>query len=285
MKSYWISILFLILAVIASAVLISRDSLYKPSVSSSLPKKIWTYWNSEDLPKSIKYCMTTWKTHNPDYDITLITNTNLPRYLHGFDISTFRHADSLARISDVVRLHVLARHGGVWMDASMICNRSFNWLEDMLQGKEFFGYYMNSFTKTPAYPVIESWFFACIPNSPFVGHWRDTFMKMNKFDTVQAYINALKTAGTDPQGIPPSLQSYLAIHMAAQYVLQVLKYPTSKLALLKCEDGPFQYLVRNSWDSEKAIKEVVENRVKTDLIKLRGDERKVFDKLCCPYTI
>ncbi len=162
------------------------------------------------------------------------------------------------------------------MDASMICNRSLEWVHEKLIDKEFLGYYMNGFTKNPNYPVIESWFFACVPGSQFVVKWRDTFMKMNEYDSVEEYINELNV---DPQGIPPSLHTYLAIHMAAQYVLQELKYPINKMSLLKCEEGPFLYLVENNWNSEKAVEDVIKNRVNTDLIKLRGEERKVFEKL------
>jgi hypothetical protein len=173
------------------------------------------------------------------------------QYLPDFDFGSFRHADSFARISDAVRLNVLAVYGGIWMDASIICNRSLKWVNQSLQGKEFLGYYMKGFTKISEYPVIESWFFACIPKSQFVVKWRDTFININKYESPQEYIDSLHV---DPQGIPPTLQTYLAIHMAAQYVLQKLKYPISNMTLLKCEEGPFLYLVENNWDSEKAVK-------------------------------
>lgn len=266
------------LLAVCAILLVLGILLLATSPSRTLPKTIWTYWDSEDLPKSIQYCMSTWRKYNKDHDIIFLTKNNINSYLPDFDISTFRHADSSARISDCIRLNVLATYGGIWMDASMICNRSLDWVHQTIKDKEFLGYYISAFTQDPKYPVIESWFFACVPQSPFVIEWRDAFMRMNKYDTVNDYVDALESLGTDPQGINETLRTYLAIHLAAQYVLQVLKYPTSDMTLLRCEDGPFLYLERNDWNSEAAVEEVLQNRVHTDLIKLRGDERKILDQ-------
>ena len=49
-----------------------------------------------------------------------------------------------------------------------------------------------------------------------------------------------------------------------------------KLKLLSAEDGPFKYLVKNDWDSNKAVKDLAEFRFEP-IIKLRGGERKEVD--------
>lgn len=275
--------LFVVTIIILLIVVIAVYLTFKEPTNNikEMPRKIWTFWDSEEIPKMIKYCITTWRVHNKNYEVTLLSSKNIKNYLPDFDLSTFRHADSPARISDCIRLNILAVHGGIWIDASMICNKSLHWVEDAIKDKEFVGYYIDSFTSDPNYPVIESWFFACIPNSGFVKKWRDTFMKMNSFENVEEYVHYLVISGVDTQKIGKNMQNYLAIHVAAQYVLQVLKYPQNGMVYFKAEDGPYKYLVKNDWDSDKAVKDLIDGNDKslhTDLVKLRGDERSAFEK-------
>jgi len=271
--------LFLAMCLILVVALVVTACVFIAQQPSRLPRTIWTYWNSEELPYVIKYCISTWKTHNKDHDIVLLTDANIKRYLPGFEPSQFRHADSPARVSDCIRLNILSQYGGIWMDASIICNKPLEWVhQELLRGKEFFGYYLDEFTTNPQYPVIESWFFACIPKSKFVKSWRDAFMKMNSYESVEDYIEALKSSGVDPQRISIDMQTYLAIHMAAQYVMQVEHYPTQKMAFKKAEDGPFLFLVQNGWDSDKAVTDILQGKVHTDLVKLRKDDREILEK-------
>ena len=96
-------------------------------------------------------------------------------------------------------------------------------------------------------------------------------MLMNDFKTTQDYVNYLINSGTNIQKIDNT--DYLAIHVAAQYVIQILHYPLSKFLLLKAEDGPFQYLVNRDWNIELATDDIISNKITTDLIKLRGCDR------------
>ncbi len=68
------------------------------------------------------------------------------------------------------------------------------------------------------YPIFESWFIACIPNSPLVSYWRDEFMQLQKHKNAGQYIKALRAEGVDLQWL--AIPEYLAIHAALQKVLQ-----------------------------------------------------------------
>ena len=71
---------------------------------------------------------------------------------------------------------------------------------------------------------------------------------------------------------------YLAIHVAAQKVLQVDKYPLDSLILRKAEDGPFKYLTETGWDSEKAINFACNNKkYQGPIMKMRGPERAALE--------
>ena len=259
-----------------------------------IPKKIWTFWNGE-IPNVVYKCINTWKKYNPEYKITLLNKENLSQYLPELDISNMKNIDSDARLSDIIRLNILAKEGGIWSDASIICLKPFDWINDLHnnEGSEFVGYYIDSFT-LPQYkeksPVIESWFFACVPQSKFVCDWRDEFTKITKFNSINDYLNDLKSQSVNFQNI--AIPHYLTIHLSAQKVLQSDK--KYKLSLVKAEDDAFKYLTQNGWDSKKAIQNLVDcnnKSIKTcsscsflqgKIIKLRGDERKEIDRIDTP---
>jgi len=259
-----------------------------------IPKKIWTFWNGE-IPNVVNKCINTWKKYNPEYKITLLNKENLSQYLPELDISNMKNIDSDARLSDIIRLNILAKEGGIWSDASIICLQPFDWINDLhnKEDSEFVGYYIDSFT-IPQYkdksPVIESWFFACVPQSKFVCDWRDEFSKITKFNSINDYLNDLKSQSVNFQNI--AMPNYLTIHISAQKVLQGNK--KYKLSLVKAEDDAFKYLTQNGWDSKKAIKNLVDctnepikstsscSFLQGKIIKLRGDERKEIDRIDSP---
>ena len=71
----------------------------------------------------------------------------------------------------------------------------------------------------------------------------------------------------------------MAIHVAAQKVLQIDKYPLDSFILRKAEDGPFKYLVDAKWDSEKALHLACSNKkYQFPIMKMRGAERNVLEK-------
>lgn len=278
------SIILLLLMVISLTILnfITVELLYMSEPYANLqqyngiPKVIWTTWDSDDIPLLVTKCIDSWRFHNPDHKINIVTPSNMNRFLPGFNPKReFRHLDSPARESDLIRLNLLSKYGGIWMDSSIICNKPLKWMHDLIGDREFFGYYIESFTTNKRYPVIESWCFACKVNCKFMSDWKNAFMQINDFESVEEYVKHAKGLGVDIQNI--STPEYLAVHVAAQYVLQIMKYPISRMILLKAEDGPWAYLVRNDWDSHKAVLEIKNGTAKEDLVKMRGIERKFIE--------
>ena len=265
----YIFILFIILIILLIFALKYNEYFYE---FYTFPKIIWTYWMQPDIPPIVQKCIETWEVHNPTYEIRILTRENLQEYID-VDIVNLPGNNSLARESDFVRLNILAKYGGFWIDASTICRKPFEWIQERSIEKQFFGYYIPNFTTDQRYPVIESWFFACIPESPFVIAWRDEFMRLNTFKTITDYVNDVKQ-NTDVQNIMSP--EYLTIHVAAQKVLQNLG-PWPNLEIISATEagnGPFYYLQQTGWDSTKAIASLCEQETnQTTIIKFRGDDR------------
>jgi hypothetical protein len=243
------------------------------------PKIIWTYWdNPNKIPKTVKICMDSWKKYNPNYKIIFLTKTNYINYINiPENIALHKNFnDNPARFSDLIRLYALSEHGGIWIDSSILLKKSLDtWL--FPSPAEFSGFYLEAFTKNNLPPVIESWFLASNKNSKFIELWRDEFCKMIEYPNVEKYIESRKEMGVDYEKI--SIPDYLAIHIAAQKILQINKYPLSQLILKKAEDGPFKYLTQSNWDSEKALRLACNNnKYQSPIMKMRSHERNALEK-------
>ncbi|PNH00997.1 hypothetical protein TSOC_013164 [Tetrabaena socialis] len=244
-----------------------------------VPKIIWAYWDDNaDMPGVVQFAIDSWRRCNPDWIINVLTPATLGTYV---DTTAFRHVDSPQRLSDYVRLNILAKHGGVWSDASIIMTQGLDWMLEYLAESQctFFGYYLEGFTTDMRYPVLESWFFACTPENPFVTHWRDAFMLLDTFDSIDEYITWVLLS-TDIQKI--DAPAYLTIHLAAQLAMQhrITDEIRETMCYLKAEDGPYKYIVSQGWESEAAMRNLCAqpDEAPPPLVKLRGSERGYVDE-------
>ena len=252
--------------------------------SSKIPNIIWAFWDG-DPPETVKKCVQSWKHYNPEYEVILLNKQSLSKYLPDVDFGSIRHAkDSNTRFSDFVRLNILAKYGGIYIDASTICHKPFSWLHAIQKKKnvDFIGYYIDKFTE-PTYksnsPVIENWFFASTPNSAFVQDWLKEFMRTNEYLSIDKYLENVQENNVSIQKI--DAPNYLAMHVAAQSILQ--KNPQKyDIYLFPAEKGPFKYLVDTKWNVETAIKLLTNESTNTQyfelpIVKMRGCERPHMD--------
>lgn len=191
---------------------------------SEIPKIIWTYWDGE-LSEFASECISTWYKTNPDWQVVILNKENLRDHLPDVDIFSFKYADTPARTSDFIRLHVLAKHGGVWCDATSIIPKSLNWIDPKY---DYTGYRKTN----EGFKEIESWFFACKPGCDFVTKWRDEFTRMNSYDTLDDYIRDVESEGVQISQIDDL--PYLVIYVACQRVIPTVD--TDKLFLIDVRD-------------------------------------------------
>lgn len=103
-----------------------RNSLAQSEKRRAKPKIIWTTWlqGENEAPKVMKACWRSWRRHLPDYELRIVTLDNhrqwadLPEEL----IEKYRRGIMPpALLSDVLRLDLLTRHGGTWIDGTVLC--------------------------------------------------------------------------------------------------------------------------------------------------------------------
>lgn len=248
----------------------------KSTHNNHVPKVLWAYWDSDNIPSIVQKCIDGWKQYNPDWKVVVLNKKNLKQYVSIADryVNHPLFNDSHARFTDLVRLCALAEHGGVWIDASIILTER---LEKWLFAKEaeFVGFYLESFTTMSSSPVIESWFLVSQKDSMFMRLWRDEFLSISMFDSVKQYTDSRRRMGVNYQKI--SDPEYLAIHVSAQKVLQIDRYPLDRLLLYKAEDGPYKYLKDTNWESILGIFEASRySSLSYPLLKMRGLERGLY---------
>ena len=271
-----------VLAVVLLVVLLLWVRRQEPFTNQEIPKTIWTYWDSEDLPEFVSKCIDKWRRLNPDWSVTVLNPKNLKDYIPETDIFKLKFADTKPRQSDFVRLHVLPKFGGVWADASVIPTRSWDWVieEQKKKGSDFIGYYRRGATTNSEYPVIESWFFACPKGSNFVSKMRDEMMTMNSLENEADYKENVKARGVDTQNIPQP--DYLNIYLSAQAVMQTQMTTDeirNKIHVYPSEDGPFKHSVTNDWKPAESVKSLcaLDTTEMPEMIKIYGNERRAME--------
>lgn len=254
-----------VLLILAVSIVLLIIGLLKLNTNkrSKKSKKIWTYWNEDPLPEFINKCIDTWRRENPEYEVNIVTNENLESFV-GRDeaeaIKNWKFNDSPQRMSDLVRLSILPVHGGVWLDASIICYESLNWVLENSKPKVF----SIPELSTEDDPLIESWFISCEPGDPFVTRWNEEFRSVDQFDTIEDYVNS---ANVSMKGI--DFPNYLLVYVCAKKVYRDLG-PDS-VQVLNASDGPYNYHLHGGVSS-------MCERKRTRFIKLRKEDRAGLDE-------
>ena len=97
---------------------------------------IWICWfqGIEKAPQLVKTCYKSVKRWYPDNDIVLITKENFKDYVDipEYIINKWEKGKILnAHFSDILRLALLIKYGGLWIDATVFCTgNSWNWLKE-----------------------------------------------------------------------------------------------------------------------------------------------------------
>ena len=145
-------------------------------------KILWMYWE-QGLENILDYhqgeynkmCFDGWKELNPDWDIRILNKKTALEYVP--ELVNFYHLTRQSR-SDLLRIKLLEKYGGVWADASTLPMRPLTgWIKECDNGTGIFFY--RYFKKKGSY--IANWFIvAKEPNHYLIKKLADTFEKRVK---------------------------------------------------------------------------------------------------------
>lgn len=97
-----------------------------PPSDSALEGKIWMCWwqGEENAPEIVRVCIDSVRRNAGGHEVIVITDENLSDYAHIPDwVLEKVGAGVMSRthLSDLLRLSLLAEHGGLWLDATFFC--------------------------------------------------------------------------------------------------------------------------------------------------------------------
>ena len=123
-----------------------------------IPRIFHQVWVGPDpMPQEFQDYRESWHSHHPDWEMRLWTEENLPTDLVRKE--AYERLRKPAERADIIRLEVLLRFGGVYLDTDYECVRS---IEPLLDGVEFFTAYQksgrvnNALIGAPAdHPILE----------------------------------------------------------------------------------------------------------------------------------
>ena len=227
---------------------------------NEVPKIIWSYWDTEDVPEIVKLSIKTWEKNSPQYKINFMNQTNIENI-----ISLPENWKKLPvyRQSDIIRLLLLEKYGGVWMDSSIIL------LEDI---DKFISKNDITFFITPkssfSNPVFENWFISVPQNNKIIKMWINEIL--TALSNPKEYIR--KSSDYNKNIVSDCL--YLICHLALKNIYEKDKKPFSGIKRYKSSETAFyyhihtpdlKYLFKNKFDKSKLM------------IKLTGSNRKKID--------
>lgn len=106
-----------------------------PGAEPVIPRVLHQIWIGGPLPETYRRWREGWMEHHPDWEHRLWTDAEV----HALDFGTrdlYEGTDSVGMKVDLLRMEILARFGGVYVDADYQCFAS---LDRMSRAYEFFG--------------------------------------------------------------------------------------------------------------------------------------------------
>lgn len=186
---------------------------------TQIPKSIWVYWDSVQLPAFTDICIKNLKIKFNDYHVHVLNSENYHEFI---DEMIFPVNIKLAHKSDLIRLSLLKKYGGIWIDATSIVFEDFDWILKNCSGDDVFLCYSDDCTQNQQKPIAENWLIAAPPNSQFIIDWLEEFRKSIFSEVGEEYYNYLSGSKEIIQNIPDL--SYLRCYVAAALIMSKKSY-------------------------------------------------------------
>lgn len=105
------------------------DKEYDNNLEHDTSNKVWICWfqGVENAPAVVQKCIESVKLHLSSKDVTVITSDNMNEYVSfpEYILSKWKSGKiSNTHMTDLLRLELLIRYGGMWLDATVLCTEN-----------------------------------------------------------------------------------------------------------------------------------------------------------------
>ena len=219
-----------------------------PACTDEIPRILWTYCQQAPVPPFIQACLDNWRRFAPDHQVRVLDRSALVHWL-----PTVRDDfDALPadRQSDWLRVQLLARHGGVWMDAGTLLSRDLAWLHDTRRRRaaDYLGFYLDRDTTRPELPVVEPGLMASVRGGAFITALAGV-LDHALDEGAGVLLQRLRDEGRHArvvQAMPQATDPTLSLPLMASELLD-REPQIARLVLLRAEDGPLAWQAGVGW--------------------------------------
>lgn len=160
----------------ACILLIMRSQLHRRSKNlrstqwARNAKIIWIPWKTGPDSWLAHAVETSWRHHNPTWHIERVTESFASAYLSSdHERRIFASIASSDERMDFLRIHLIAYHGGVWIDPLLLCMRPLDaWIDQAIAPT---GFFMYRYEKHALFRQGAVGFLAAVPDSYLLQAW------------------------------------------------------------------------------------------------------------------
>lgn len=108
------------------------------SEADTSPRYAFVYWNSPDQPDVVQHCIDAMRRNLPaGLTLVVLNETTLTDWV-SIDPAIMGKVDIPAHAADMIRLHLLSKYGGLWLDSSCLINEGFPAYSEQIRAEDFF---------------------------------------------------------------------------------------------------------------------------------------------------
>lgn len=128
------------------------------ATAESPDKIIWMFWDKgrDAAPEVVKLCIDSWIARNPTWRVIVLDDATVSQYADiERELGLPREALPIQKFAVMLRLSLLANHGGVWADSTTYCMKPLDeWLPPHLATGFF------AFSNAAPDRLLSNWFLA-----------------------------------------------------------------------------------------------------------------------------
>lgn len=143
---------------------------YKDELPHNMSNKVWVCWfqGMDSAPDLVKKCYESLKKNLSDREIVLITNENMNEYVEfpKYILDKWKNGKiTHTHMTDLLRLELLIKYGGMWVDSTVLCTRKRNEIPDYFFDSDLFLYQILKPGRDGQAQPISSWLISAKTNN------------------------------------------------------------------------------------------------------------------------
>jgi hypothetical protein len=229
-----------------------------------LPKVVYGFWDNLDENIIIQSHIRSWRRHlSAEWEIIILNKDNVYKYVDESFINKYGSGElDATRFSDFLRIELLTKNGGCWMDASIfILNGKF--LDDMYNEmilNQYDGcfYEYKELTQDISQPHIDNWFMMAPKGSKIISDLYYEFERAFDMDFLKYKFDVLLPSGIlMDRTVGYGDSTYLLQHAIFHYLYK--QGNTYNIVLKNASESMYKIQSIFAWDNEKVIEYVLLN--------------------------